>query len=133
MASLCLDHTFEPVEFSDLTLIYGGARFGVHKCILSLYSTYFCALLKGDRSVSEIALVSVTCNGKSDVWDAAQAKHFFSCFYRDKPLKVEDFVLQVGEGDAERYDRMNLDVLIDFCEYFGYTRFDSDFRAIYKN
>ena len=119
-----LDYSFEPVEFCDLTLLYQGSRFRVHKCVLVANSTYFSALLKGDLAVNEVSLPGVPVNGTNSIWSPQLIKVCFSCFYRYRPLTVKEFIYTGND------DRVNFDVMVDFCDYFACARFEEELQAV---
>ena len=120
-------YNFEPVEFSDLTLLYQNAAFRVHKYVLAKESSYFSALLKGDRTIDSVALPDISA-GLGKIWGAPLMKKWLSCLYRDTALTIGEFTYDPSKTNIT--SEFSMISMVDFCQYFGCPRVEAQLREI---
>src|SRR5665648_81250 len=112
-----MEYIYEPREFSDLVIVYDGARFKVHKYVLSKYSEYFNAMLKGDSSTMEVQLPLVHIYHDRRARTHSAFNQWFTAVYDDEIIVANDFFTKVK--DKTPSSNKDWGVLMDFTQYFG--------------
>jgi hypothetical protein len=123
------EYTFEPIEFSDFTIIYQEANFRVHKYVLVKYSSYFAALLKGNITTNEITLPPILAHVGHSGWLSTDMHAWLMCVYRDAPLTIEDVTHHEPEKSDGQED-FALSPLCDFNQYFGCSKLETQLRFL---
>ena len=127
MLAVTKEYIYEPHEFSDFVITYDDARFNVHKYVLARYSEYFSAMLKGDRSMTEIQLPMVRIYHDRRARTHSSFNKWLLAVYDDEIIVAGDFFTKVK--DETPSNKKDWGILMDFTQYFGCNKLSDALKA----